>query len=69
MSYHGRKQNAQMRCEGVGIDPLDPNTEKLDIPKTSSRDNAYIFITCHPVSLPYAFGFVAMKSLAIFPAW
>ena len=27
-----------VRCEGVGIDPLDPSMEKLDIPKLLSKN-------------------------------
>lgn len=27
-----------VRCEGIGIDPLDPSTEKLDIPKLLSKN-------------------------------
>jgi hypothetical protein len=26
-----------VRCEGIGIDPLDPNREKVDIPKLLAK--------------------------------
>ena len=26
-----------VRCEGVGIDPLDPNREKVDVPKLLAK--------------------------------
>jgi hypothetical protein len=32
-----------VRVLGSILYSIDPNTEKLDIPKTSSRDNAYSY--------------------------